>query len=232
MNAHQPPHADTGVAPEAQHARPRHDLPTALIADDPSVRLNAAITAGSNPDPSLLDTLVERCAIEPDFFVRDSLTWALTRLPPDITLPRLCTELDSTLDQARSQALHTLSKIADNRAWPWITPNHLRDPNDEVARTAWRAAVRLAPDNDRSALAEALISQLGRGDPSVQLRLSRPLVDLGSVIAPALTDAADSRDPSVAAHARATQLLQTDPTVAFEAAIETARRSLALGPDN
>ena len=232
MTAHQPTQADTGGAPEARHARPRHDLPNALLADDPSVRLNAAMTAGSNPDPSLLDTLVERCAIEPDFFVRDSLTWALTRLPADITLPRLRTELDSTLDQARSQALHTLSKIADSRAWPWITPTHLRDPNDDVARTAWRAAVRLVPDDDRGALAEELISQLGRGDRSVQLSLSRALVDLGSVIDTALTAAANHLDQVVAAHARATQLLQTDPTVAFEAAIDTARRTLALGPDN
>lgn len=69
------------------------DLIAALAADDESTRLKAALAIGSNPDPALLDTLVARCAIEPNFYVRDMLTWALTRLPSDITLPKLLAEL-------------------------------------------------------------------------------------------------------------------------------------------
>jgi hypothetical protein len=42
-------------------------LVTALAADDESTRLKAALAAGSNADPGLLDVLVARCAIEPDF---------------------------------------------------------------------------------------------------------------------------------------------------------------------
>src|SRR5262249_24812062 len=54
---------------------------------------------------------VARCAIEPNFYVRDMLTWALTHLSSGITVPRLLVELRSDRAQARSQALHMLSKI-------------------------------------------------------------------------------------------------------------------------
>jgi HEAT repeat protein len=46
----------------------------ALSAEDSSVRLQAALAISSEPDPGLLETLVERCAVEPDFFVRDMLS--------------------------------------------------------------------------------------------------------------------------------------------------------------
>ncbi|WP_243408122.1 HEAT repeat domain-containing protein [Frankia canadensis] len=206
----------------------------ALGAEDASVRLQAALAVGSNPGPDpeqgLLAALVERCAVEPDFFVRDMLSWALTRLPPEITLPRLRRELGSERPQARSQALHTLSKIGDRRAWAWITRDLLRDADDEVARTAWRAAVALAAEDDRPNLVDDLVVQLGRGDREVQLSLSRALVDLGGVIEPALARAAANPDPTVAAHARATASLLRDPEAGFDAAIDEARRVVALGP--
>lgn len=53
-----------------------------------SVRLRAAMAVGTTPDPRFVDKLVERCAVEPEFFVRDMLTWALTRHPVSLTLPR------------------------------------------------------------------------------------------------------------------------------------------------
>ena len=61
----------------------------ALAAPHPSVRLQAASAAGSDPDADVLEGLVERCAVEPDFLVRDMLSWALSRLSPDITLRRI-----------------------------------------------------------------------------------------------------------------------------------------------
>lgn len=206
-------------------------MANALGAKDPSVRLQAALAVGSNPDSGLLETLVERCAVEPDFFVRDMLSWALTRLSPEITLPRIRQELDSERTQARSQALHTLSKIGDMSAWAWITRDMLRDADDEVARTAWRVAVALVPEDEKKDLVDELVVQLGRGDRTVQLSLSRALVDLGDVIEPALEKAAANSDPAVAAHARATELLLQDPQTAFDAAIEEAKRVVALGPE-
>ncbi|WP_245790693.1 HEAT repeat domain-containing protein [Streptomyces monashensis] len=202
----------------------------ALGAEDTSARLQAALAVGSNPDPGLLEALVERCAVEPDFFVRDMLSWALTRLSPEITLPRMRRELDSERTQARSQALHTLSKIGEKGAWAWITRGMLRDADDEVARTAWRVAVVLAPEDAKTDLADELAGQLGRGDREVRLSLSRALVDLGDVTGPALAKAAANPDPAVAAHARATELLRQNPETGFDAAVDEAKRVVALGP--
>lgn len=94
--------------------------------------------------------LLSRCAVEPDFFVRDMLTWALIRFPSDITVPRLVAELQSDVAQARSQALHTLSKIKDRRTFEAITPSLLADRDDDVARSAWRAAVNARMPSPRS----------------------------------------------------------------------------------
>ena len=91
------------------------------------------------------------------------LTWALLRCPSDITVPKLLAELQSGLAQAKSQALHTLSKIKNASTWSAITPSLLRDADDEVAKSAWRAAVILVPEGEEMALAEALATQLGRG---------------------------------------------------------------------
>jgi HEAT repeat protein len=203
----------------------------ALGAEDSSVRLQAALAVGSHPDPGLLETLVDRCAVEPDFFVRDMLSWALTRFSPGITLPRLRQELASERPQARGQALHTLSKIGDERAWAWITCDLLRDADDEVARTAWRVAAALVPEDEKRDLVDELVMQLGRGAADLQLSLSRALIDLGHVIEPALEKAAANPDPAVAAHARATALLLQDPGTGFDAAIDEAKRVAALGPE-
>lgn len=189
------------------------------------------MTAGTHPDPGLVDALVARCASEPDFFVRDMLTWALTRHPAEITVPRLCAELGSERAQARSQALHTLSKIGDRAAWPAITRSLLRDADYEVARSAWRAAVVLVPPEDRKGLAVELAAQLGRGDRNVQRSLSRALVALGEVIEPALRTGLASEDPVVRAHARATERLLHDPDGGFDEGIDEAKRIVALGPE-
>ncbi len=128
-------------------------LELALTAPDASARLQAALAAGTHPDPARVGLLVARCAVEPDFFVRDMLTWALTRHPADLTVPLLLAEVTAEVSadgaQARSQALHTLSKVGDPRGWEVVTTELLRDPDAEVARAAWRAAVVLVPAGPR-----------------------------------------------------------------------------------
>ncbi|MFC8077179.1 HEAT repeat domain-containing protein [Streptomyces sp. NPDC057307] len=212
-----------------------------------SVRLRAALAAGTTPDPRFVDKLIERCAIEPEFYVRETLTWALTRhaaparhaaptrhaAPARHTGPTLVTKLVGQLRsehaRARSQALHTLSKIGDRRAWPAITPALLTDTDDEVAQSAWRAAVVLVPEGEEPELARALAAQLGRGGRATQLSLSRALVALGEVITPTLRAATTNSDPRVRQHAIATERLLNDPDTGFEFAIEEAKRIMALG---
>ena len=52
------------------------------------------------------------------------------------------------------------------------------------------------------------------------------------MIEPILERAAQSLDPRVAAHARATELLRQDPESGFEAAISEARLMLTPGASN
>lgn len=194
-----------------------------------SARLQAALALGTNPDPRFIDRLIERCAIEPEFYVREMLTWALTRHSASMTLPKLIDEVRSERAQARSQALHTLSKIGDRQAWPAITRALLSDADDEVARSAWRAAVVLVPEGDEHELAVVLSTQLGRGERETQLSLSRALIALGEVMAPTLRAATTDLDPRVRTHAIATERLWRDPDAGFEFAIEEAKRVVALG---
>lgn len=203
-------------------------LRAALAAADPSVRLRAALAAGTSPEDDDLEVLVARCAVEPELLVRDMLTWALTRHDPDRTVDRLLVELASPEPQARSQALHTLSKIGDRRAFTAITPALLHHADVEVARAAWRAAVVLAPPGSREPLAERLASQLGRGDRDVRLSLSRALVALGDAATAPLERAATHRDAEVRAHAAATVRLRTHPDEGFDLALAAAERALTL----
>lgn len=203
-------------------------LREALDAPSASDRLQAALDAGIRPNPGFVEALVERCAVEPDFSVREMLTWALVRHPAELTVPLLVAEVAGDVTQGRSQALHTLSKIADPAGWTAITSDVLHDPDDSVARTAWRAAAVLAPDAERPALARELATQLGRGDRSVQQSLSRALATLGVDSAAALEDARAHPDPQVRIHAIATERIIDDPDEAFDSAMFEAER-IALG---
>ncbi|WP_324653602.1 HEAT repeat domain-containing protein [Georgenia sp. H159] len=203
----------------------RHDSSTrpadALAHPVASTRLRAALAAGTRPDPALIDVLLDRCRVEPDFFVRDMLTWALTRHPASTTVPRLLAEVGSNHAQARSQALHTLSKVKARTAWPAVRAA-LHDTDDGVARSAWRAAVVLVPPEQEAGLAVELTRELGRGDRDSWLSLSRALVALGDAARAPLEAASDSTDPRVQEHAVATEELRRDPDGGFALA-EAAR---------
>jgi HEAT repeat protein len=180
----------------------------------------------------MLEEVMERCAVEPDFYVRDMLTWALIRLPAELTVPRLIAELRSGLPQARSQALHTLSKIKDRRVFDEITPSLMRDADDEVARSAWRAAVVLVPERLKPQLALELSTQLGRGDRGLRLSLSRALVALeADVVEPVLRQMLDIGPSDAREHARATLDLLLDPDAGFDLDIKEAKRRFVLGKD-
>lgn len=206
--------------------------PCMLEAPDASARLQAALRAGTEPDVRLLPTLVARCAVEPDFYVREMLTWAIIQLPRDATAPRLRAELDAPRPQARSQALHTLSKIGAPEAWPWVFPTLLIDPDDEVARAAWRVAVGIVPAGREDALARILLGQLGRGDVEVRKSLARALAQLAVIHEPvddALATAEGSPDAAVAAHAHATRVIVRDPGASFAGALQEAERQRPNG---
>lgn len=199
-------------------------LRAALDRDDASLRLRAAMDAGTRPNDAFIDVLVARCAVEPDFFVRDMLTWALTRHDRARVVDAILPELASPFPQARSQGLHTLSKIGDPATWSAITPALLHDEETAVARAAWRAAAGLVPDAERAALADELVRHLGQGDIETRRSLSRAFVMIGEEAGGAIGAAAESADEAVRVHALATRALMDDPDAGFEGAVDHARR--------
>jgi hypothetical protein len=218
MTMTRPPTDDTGTR-----------LRAALAHPDASTRLRSALAAGTRPDDAYVAALVERSGVEPDFFVRDMLTWALARHRPVVTVPLLVREVGAgATPRARSQALHTLSKIGAPESWDAVGDGVLADPDPEVARTAWRAAVILAPEARRDDIARILAGQLGRGDRDVRLSLSRALVALGEVAAPHIAGVAERGTGDARAHALATLRLIEDPDEAFDAAVSEATRVVAL----
>jgi HEAT repeat protein len=175
-----------------------------LNSPDQSVRLKAALAAGTYPNPDQIKILIQQCASESDFFVRDTLSWALMRHDQKSVVDHLKIELNSENTQARSQALHTLSKIGDKENYALITRELLLDPDDFVASTAWRSASVLVPEKDKPALVELLISQLGRGDSDTQFGLTRFLCAIGQPIIAPLKRAAQSSNESIRTQAEFT----------------------------
>lgn len=217
MTAHSTEH---GPNPEEVAERPDETamatrLALALGKPNPQDRLNAALKAGTYPESADVPVLIARCEIEPDFQVREMLTWAIVRHPAEASLPLLFHALNSITPQARSQALHTLSKIGDPAAWDHITPTHLHDADDEVARAAWRTAVGFVPNGAEPELAQDLAQELGRGDLDVQRSLARAFVELGEAADPVLSSATRSGDAGVRAHAAATLRIAEDPESTF-----------------
>jgi HEAT repeat protein len=181
-------------------------LESMLASPNQSVRLNAALAAGTYPEPHFIEILVSQCAIETDFFVRDTLSWALMRNDVAKVVERLKTELASTNPQGKSQAIHTLSKIGDKNNYFLITDEMLFDADDFIASTAWRAASVLVPDEEKPLLIAKLVTQLGRGDSDVQFALTRFLCAIGEAIVAPLTVAANSEDDAISNQAKFTLL--------------------------
>ena len=187
-----------------------------LESSDQSVRLKAALAAGTYPEPEYIDILVTQCAHEPDFFVRDTLSWALMRNDIPAVVERLKIELQSKNALAKSQAIHTFSKIGDKQNYALITKDMMHDSDDLVATTAWRAASVLVPDTEKPSLVNILVTQLGRGDSDTQFALTRFLCAIGEEIVPPLMDAAKSENEVVRTQAEFTLLRYQEMKLEFK----------------
>ena len=195
-----------------------------LASPDQSERLRTALNAGTYPETEYIDVLAERSAIEPDFYVREMIVWALMRHDSAQVVERLIPELKSQIPQARSQALHTFTKLNDKSLYKYIPRESLFDATDFVAMTAWRAASRLAPEGEQLELAKILIHQLGRGSYEVQHALSRAFAVIGESALPLLESAALSKDSLVRGHATFTIAIMRDPWSEKKLALEFSRR--------
>lgn len=195
-------------------------LESMLASADQSIRLKAALAAGTYPQLGFVEILISQCRHEPDFFVRDTLSWALMRQDRDAVMENLIPELTSPVAQARSQAVHTLSKIGDKKNYSLISKNLLLDQEDSVASTAWRAASVLVPDEEKSALVAVLVTQLGRGDSDTQFALTRFLCAIGDDILEPLKEAAKSENEVIRVQAEITLMRYQEMKLEFEAKLK------------
>lgn len=131
---------------------------------------------------------------------------------------------------AQSGIAHAVEDRRHPDLWPGLPPELLHDPDDEVAQSAWRAAVVLVPDAARQRLADELTAELGRGGLDLHRSLSRAFVALDDVSEPALDRIADTGDARAQAHVRSTRALLADPEGGFDASLFEAKRTAALGP--
>ena len=207
---------------------PPRDLKLVFASPNSSERLRAALSAGSQPVEENIEVLIHRWSVEPDFYVRDMLTWALLRHNPDKVYQLLQEELGSAIPQARSQALHTLTKIGKPETWGLISENLLFDEDDEVRRTAWRVAATFAPVQEQGDLAEKLVSQLGVGGTDVRMSLSRALGVISEVARPLLQRLSQSADEEVVEHAKFTLALIEDPEFGHDASVSFAVKTKVL----
>jgi HEAT repeat protein len=162
---------------------------------DKNTRAEAAVELGKLGDPSTADLLVEALATEPDFFVREYLTWSIVRMAEAAT-PLLIRTLNDARPQARHGAAHTLSKIADPRATSALIVT-LQDADPTVvSKAAFALGAIGAVESVR-----ALVNLLGGQDRELQSTLVSVLERFGAHALPAVVDALGHADARVRAHA-------------------------------
>ncbi len=116
-----------------------------LVHPDKVGRQQAAVGLGERADPQLTPAIAQLLWQESNFFVRETLTWVLTRTPATATEAATAALADSD-PSVRLQALHVLSKIGDPDSATAVAA-HLDDQDPAVvdkARWACRASSFLA----------------------------------------------------------------------------------------
>jgi HEAT repeat protein len=175
---------------------PVRELVEKLSNADKNVRNTAAIAIGSQRESGCADVLVEALWAELDFFVRETMTWAVTRLE-EATRPAVLAAVGPDRSpEVRVQALHVLSKFANPETVDAVLP-HATDPDQAVARKARWALSRIREPR----AVPHLIALLGDHEPEERNALTDDVAAFGSAVVPALVEALGSGDGVVRRHA-------------------------------
>jgi HEAT repeat protein len=166
----------------------------AAFSTDPNVRQEAALRLGTLADASLAPRLVTLLVAEPDFYVRETLTWAVVS-QAETALPHLLEALEGE-HPSRVQVLHALSKIRDPRSVSRLLPL-ADDPDDAVAARAWWALGRTGTPE----AVPALLAHVGDPDEARRRELTRALEQLGEPAVGGLADLLWHGDGLVRRHA-------------------------------
>ena len=162
---------------------------------DRDVRQAAALSVGELADPAAAPGLLARLWSEPDPFVCETLSWAVTRVAPAAT-PLLLEALSSAHAATLDRALHVLSKIADPATVDAMIPL-AADADPRVAAKARWALTRIG---DPRAI-PALVAHLGVGDDTTRNGVTRDLASFGARAVPALVAALTRGETHVRRHA-------------------------------
>jgi HEAT repeat protein/GNAT superfamily N-acetyltransferase len=166
-----------------------------LIADlqhpDKNVRIEAALEIGKVADLSALPVLLTRLGAEPDFFVRENVTWAIVRMGDAAVLP-LIALLGGDDESARFNAAHTLSKLADDRAVPAL----LALLDDVSPALVQKAVYALGRIGDVRAL-PPLVARVGVGTRELRSTVNEALEAFGERAVAALVGRLDDGDGAV-----------------------------------
>jgi translation elongation factor EF-Ts len=200
--------------------RPDITTATVLLGDaDAELRLRAAVDLGTWRASAAAPALVARLGVEPSHAIRETLSWALLRIP-DAARPLLLDALGDSAWLTRMQACHVLSKLGDAGDADALLPV-IADPVDAVASRAWWAAGQTGSPR----VAEALAEQLGRGDSELRNSLSIAFEALGGPGVPVLARRL-RRAASAAVREHAADTLGLIGSPAADPAVLTLREAL------
>jgi HEAT repeat protein len=168
---------------------------------DKNVRLDAAMAFGTGAVPSAVGPLVASLATEPDFFVRETIVWALVRIgtPSVDAVGALLLHADAAV---RTQAAHALSKLGDTRAAPMLR-HALSDTSTAVVQ---KAAYSLGVLKDVKAI-PALVALLEHESPELRNAVRDALTALGEAVVSPLTDVISGTASSTLARVAAVEAL-------------------------
>lgn len=184
------------TGPTQQPRDPLAEILLGLKHPHEDIRQRAALALGAQVTPDLAGRLAALLWEEPDFFVRETLTWVLVRIGR-AALPLAVAALDDERGQVRFDAVHLIGKIGDPSALPAVLPV-TADADDDVAAKARFVLTRLG---DPAAI-PALTAYLGRGGDDRRTELTRDLATFGPAAVPHLEEALDHEDEAVRRHAR------------------------------
>ena len=166
-----------------------------LSDPDKNVRVEAAVRLGSLGNEDAVAPLVEALRTDPDFFVCETVTWALVRCG-SVAVEPVITLLHDESALARARAAHALSKLGDARAVPALIDRlNVNEQDRAVREKSVLALGQLGGDEAMNALA----ALLGDQQPELATAVSRALESFGERALPALLARIGDRDPDVRA---------------------------------
>ncbi|AXH97120.1 HEAT repeat domain-containing protein [Ornithinimicrobium avium] len=172
-----------------------HPALSALTHPDKDVRQQGAIALGQLADPRLAPRIADLLWQESDVFVRETLTWVLTRTPAAAT-KEAAAQLHNPDAEIRLQALHLLSKVADPGSVA-VVAQHIDDPDPAVADKARWALARI---KDPSVI-PLLVDRLGATELTVRDGITATLSQFGAPAVPTVAAALEHQAATVRSHA-------------------------------